>query len=659
MAEQDNIKMNNDVNTPSNAFQNDEAAYNKPIIAIPKPEQNVGIDLTDALYQNIINAGTASAMDMSKIDAFTSIAKTRDQLYTLLDTMGDDSAISAVLETYAEDATEPSETGKIIWATSNTADVASYVNYLLDSMNVDKNIYKWVYALCKYGDVYLRLYRESDYRDLIFEAPEEQNEKIKLYEELLKEDNQNSNPKSLKEDINIKAYNKNDKYVPYLEMVDNPAEMFELTRFGKTAGYIQADIPTNALTKTNPTQWDYFKYQVKRNDVNIYQPTEFVHASLEDNTSRIPEEVEIFVDRDANLDNNKAIKMTYKVRRGQSLLYTAFKVWRQLMLLENSVMLNRLTKSSIVRLINVEVGDMAKESVGPHLQGVKGLMEQKSAISVGESLSEYTNPGPMENNVYLATRNGVGAVSMTSVGGDVDVKGLADLEYYRDKMYGTLKVPKQFLGFTDDNGGFSGGQSLSIISSRYAKTTKRIQNTIIQAITDAVNLMLINRGLNNYVNAFELKMQPPTTREEIDRRDNASSKIQIIRDVMDIAADVTDPIIRLKMLKSMLANTISDTEVITLIEEMIDKAEMELNSAGNKEDDEPTTDDSEFNPSEPLNFNPEEKEEAQSALPTMADVSISEEESDENEDDKLPSPGELADKDNLGDFSDMTNPNFK
>nr|DAE27130.1 MAG TPA: portal vertex protein [virus sp. ctnRj46] len=41
-------------------------------------------------------------------------------------------------------------------------------------------------------------------------------------------------------------------------------------------------------------------------------------------------------------------------------------------------------------------------------------------------------------------------------------------------MYGALRVPKQFMGFTDDATGFNGGTSLTIISSRYAKMIKRI-----------------------------------------------------------------------------------------------------------------------------------------------------------------------------------------
>ena len=154
-----------------------------------------------------------------------------------------------------------------------------------------------------------------------------------------------------------------------------------------------------------------------------------------------------------------------------------------MMLLENTLLLNRLTKSSIVRIIGVEVGDMPKENIGKHLMGIKQLVEQKSAINEGTSMEEYTNPGPMENNIYVPTYNGIGSISTQQVGGDVDVKGLADIDYFQNKLFGALRTPKQFLGVTDDNTGFNGGTSLSIISSRYAKMVKRIQSTMIQLLT--------------------------------------------------------------------------------------------------------------------------------------------------------------------------------
>jgi hypothetical protein len=73
-------------------------------------------------------------------------------------------------------------------------------------------------------------------------------------------------------------------------------------------------------------------------------------------------------------------------------------------------------------------------------------------------------------------------------------------------------------------------------------------------------------------------MLPPTTQEEIDRRDNLSSKIQIASDIMNTLTAVEDPIVKIKILKSLLSTIVNDNDVITLIEEYIEKLEKEANA---------------------------------------------------------------------------------
>jgi hypothetical protein len=71
---------------------------------------------------------------------------------------------------------------------------------------------------------------------------------------------------------------------------------------------------------------------------------------------------------------------------------------------------------------------MPKEQVQQTLRRVKELFEQKSAINAGNSFSEYSNPGAVENFIYHATHNGQGSISVESVGGDFDPKQLTDLD---------------------------------------------------------------------------------------------------------------------------------------------------------------------------------------------------------------------------------------
>ena len=606
---------------------NDDELYNKPIKPVVAPERKRDVDLNNTLYNNIIQAGLSSQLDIQSLNGLNQKAENRNQMYNVFDTMCEDGTISAVVETYAEDATERNDSGNIVWVESADDDIGQMVEFLLDSLNVNKNIYKWCYSLCKYGDLYLRLYRDSEYNDaILFDNNKDKKQTL----------NENAQEK-LDEDIKLKAYKKNDRYVHYMEMVANPATMFELTRFGKTIGYVEAPVTNTVVRNDNTTfnTWNY-SYKFKKQDINVYPPTEFVHASLEDNASREEETINIFLtDNDFNNDDNA---LTYKVKKGQSLLSNIYSVWRQLQLLENSVLLNRITKSSIVRLINVEVGDMPKENVTKTLLGIKQMVEQKSAINTGNGMTEYTNPGPVENNVYVPTHGGVGSISTTQIGGDVDVKSLADLDYYMNKLYGQLRVPKQYFSQTDDSTGFNGGSSLSIISSRYAKMIKRIQNSLIQAITDAVNLMLLDKGLDSYVNEFVIHMLPPTTQEEIDRRDNLSSKVQLTTDIMDMLAEIEDPVAKLKILKSLLANVIDDNDIIQVLQDQIEKLEEETPF---EEEDPPV--DKTADLGAPMNFNDSFGGDLGGGAPSGDISTEGDEATDSNSGgDVLPSPDDLG-----------------
>ena len=72
------------------------------------------IDTNKVLIDNIIEAGLQSKLDVSAIDKFTSISNARDQGYQLIDTMCNDSAVSAIVRTYTDDVCEVADNGHIV-----------------------------------------------------------------------------------------------------------------------------------------------------------------------------------------------------------------------------------------------------------------------------------------------------------------------------------------------------------------------------------------------------------------------------------------------------------------------------------------------------------------------------------------------------------------
>ena len=540
-----------------------------PLVGSQAQPTTLDIDTNKTLADNIIEAGLSSKLDISRLESFTSISNSRDQIYQLIDTMAQDSSVSAILKTYAENVCEPADSGHVIWAESDDPNISKFVNYMLNTMNADKNMYGWAYSLVKYGDIYLKLFRESDYKDDLFKA--ENVDMVTTSKSRLTENFEVPELEKLEEAVKLHMHSNYDPYSYYVEQIDDPGTMFELTKFGKTYGYVEVPNEENSLDATSTISGmamsGTYNFRMKSADVNVWQADDFVHGCLEDNFTRYPETVELFI----NEDGSKS--QSYRVRRGKSLLYDNYKVWREKSLLENAALLNRITRSSIVRKVGVEVGDMPKEQVQSTLRRVKDMMEQKSSFSVGNSMNEYNNPGPMENNIYFATHGGQGNITIEAVGGDVDVKNLADLDFWNNKFYSAYGVPKQYYGWTDDAAGFNGGSSLAILSSEFAKAVKRVQNALIQMLTDAINLFLLNKGYKSYLNNFTLKMKAPVTQEEIDYRNEITNKINALSNLQGLFTDVEDKARRLRILKVLIATLNYGDEIMAEIEAEITAAE--------------------------------------------------------------------------------------
>ena len=536
-------------------------------------------DINQTLSDHLIMAGLSGRIDTQEIEKFTSISNTRDTQYNQLDIMAGDSSVSAVLRTYAEDVCEPSDNGHIMWAESNDPKISQHVNYLLNIANVDSNLYKWTYNLLKYGDLYLKLMRESDYEDELFKGDNiNKAQRARLTEKI-------------DESIYLNMPDMNDRYSYHMEMVPNPSTMFELVKHDVTYGFIET--PDNKYTIGESSMFTdsaslgqvgsvstvgAYNYRMKSNDIKINEADAYVHACLEDNLSRFPETVDIFLPKKgAEIYNKDKLKesgatVSYTVRRGKSILYDSYKIWREKQLLEGAVLLSRLTRSSVYRKVSVEVANTSREKSAQILRSVKDMFEQKSSYQAGAGMSEYTNPGAVENFVYHVTRNGKGAITVDTIGGDYDPKSLVDLDNWNTRFYAAYGIPKQYFGWTEDGAGFNGGTALTVLSSVYGKGVKRVQNAIIQAITKAINLFLEDSGVPAYANNFVIKMKAPLTQEEKDYRDNLTSRINAISSLNSLFNDVETKSSRLSMLKDLIATLNLGDSLTAKLEEEVKKA---------------------------------------------------------------------------------------
>lgn len=505
-----------------------EDALHPKFSHIPPRNNEIGIaDNADDITQIQMESDN-SVIDMSDVEKFTTLSKYRDERYNAYEEMLQDPIIAAALEMYSDDATQMNRDGDIIWVESDDQSIAEAANRLLDVLNINKHVWKHIYSLCTYGDLYLRLYKTDDVDDNADTAA------------------------GIEGTMLIKPDDMTRRLEERVEYVPNPATVFDIQTKEKTSGFIR--LKTKPQNQTMSYSDSNFLGAFSQ-PVSVLEPNSFamvnsksyVHISLSESISRFPQMLVLKGEEDQIIG-------AYQIKTGKSILEDAYTVSRQLKLLEDSLMLNRLTKSALLRILQVEVGDSPDSDAKRRVQRIKAMVEQKMSLNTqnGQARS-YNNPGPMENIIYQATRGGKGAITETTIGGDVNVKDIIDIEFFQNRQLAALKIPKQFLNF-DSPEGLGNGTSLTKVSSRYAHTVTRIQNAYIQGITTLLNIFFLDKGLD-YINKFTVRMVNPSTVEEAERDEQLGNRINQIDDLMRLFEDYDEDVkhqIRKRLVNDLL-----------------------------------------------------------------------------------------------------------
>lgn len=509
------------------------------------PSDRADLPIVDKGQEFVADLDATNIVNVEQLNQFRTLSNDRQTQYNAYDEMKSDSIIAAALELYADDATQYDEQGRVLWVESEDEAVSKAANRLIEIFDLPERAWKHIYQTCLYGDYYLKLYRKGD----LEEEDEYLSQKYKSNQVRIVNDTKvvERNGKEFKEKVL--------GFEEYVEDVEDPALVFDLRKRGKSAGFIEIgrDVYLNQTAQIASTSFTF-----QTTDVSVYPPDRFVHIMLSENLSRTPEEVQV--------DLGEGKIATYQSARGKSMLQDVYPIQKELQLLEDSLLLNRLTRSSLIRLLEIEVGDMPKTEVNPYLRRIKNLVEQH--ISLDKTTGDYKSynaPGPIDNVIYIPTRNGKGSITVNNLGGDVNVRDIADIDYFNNKRAGALKIPRAYLGDDMDGSGLSNGGSLTRLSARYARTIKRIQTSYIRAITHLLNLFFIEKKLD-YVNKFTVRMTSPSTQEDLERNELIGGNIDIVSAILDLTSSLEGSTQK-KVLSYLVNNVMKMPEIAQIIDE--------------------------------------------------------------------------------------------
>ncbi len=216
---------------------------------------------------------------------------------------------------------------------------------------------------------------------------------------------------------------------------------------------------------------------------------------------------------------------------GRSYLEPARKVFKQLMLMEDAMLIHRIMRAPEKRVFYINVGAIPPEQVEQFMADTVNKMKKTPYID--QQTGDYNlkfNVQNMTEDFYVPVRGNDSATKIDTTKG-LDYDGTQDIEYLKHKMMAALKIPKPYLGYEE---GVEGKSTLASMDVRFARTVERVQRIIESELTKIALVHLYSQGFKDeQLVDFSLDLTTPSIIYEQEKTELYSSKMDVAQSMLD------------------------------------------------------------------------------------------------------------------------------
>jgi hypothetical protein len=229
--------------------------------------------------------------------------------------------------------------------------------------------------------------------------------------------------------------------------------------------------------------------------------------------------------------------------------------------MEDAMLIHRIMRAPSKRVFKIDIGNIPPAEVDNYMQRIINKMKKTPIID--EGTGEYNLKYNMQNlteDFFMPVRGGDSGTEISELGG-IDYDSTEDIEYLKNKLLASLRVPKAFLGFDENVGGKA---TLAAEDVRFARTIERIQRIVVSELTKIAVVHLYSQGYTDedLVN-FELNLASPSTMYE-------QEKIELFGQKVDLASSmIQDKILPTNWIYDNVFN-FSDKEKIDIENQIIE-----------------------------------------------------------------------------------------
>lgn len=226
-----------------------------------------------------------------------------------------------------------------------------------------------------------------------------------------------------------------------------------------------------------------------------------------------------------------------KLPYGRSVLDPARKLWKQLQLAEDAMLVYRIIRAPERRVHYIEVGNLESADVQQYVERIKRELKKSPIVDqkTGQMNMKY-NPLTMEEDYFLPIR-GDKSSRIETLPGASNLGEIQDVEYLQNKLFAALKVPKPYLNYAES---MPGGSALSQADLRFSRTINRIQENVIIELRRIANVHLFLLGFEDDMDNFDLKLTNPSTQQELLKLETMKARLEVFKEMY--TAEPTSPV---------------------------------------------------------------------------------------------------------------------
>ena len=195
---------------------------------------------------------------------------------------------------------------------------------------------------------------------------------------------------------------------------------------------------------------------------------------------------------------------------GSSVLEPARRIWRQMILLEDAMLVHRIVRAPGRKVFYIDVGNVPPEEVANYMEQAQSSLKRSSIVDkqTGRVDLRY-NPLSVDEDYFIPVRGGDSGTKIDPIAGDTIAGETQDVEYIQKKLFAALKIPKAYLGYDE---GIGAKATLSQEDIRFSRTIARIQRTVLSEMNKLAIVHLYCNGFSDEdLLDFKLMLSNPST----------------------------------------------------------------------------------------------------------------------------------------------------